>query len=84
MARFQLSSLREFREVAHAPAHFTSAIAILAGIVYTPQYLDLFNRVIEAWYSAAPGIFITISSARDARVPGYAHLAGLRQAEHDG
>jgi 4-hydroxybenzoyl-CoA thioesterase/acyl-CoA thioester hydrolase len=46
-----------------------------AGIVYTPAYFDLFNVVVEQWYSAALGLdyYATI---RDRKIGlGYGHAS---------
>ena len=46
-----------------------------AGIVYTPEYFDLFNGVIEDWYGAALGIpYHTLIGARRTGL-GYAHAS---------
>jgi len=46
-----------------------------AGIVYTPEYLNLFNGVIEEWYSAELGIpFHELVGKRRTGL-GYAHIS---------
>jgi acyl-CoA thioesterase FadM len=46
-----------------------------AGIVYTPEYLDIFNGTIEDWYAAALGIphHHLVRTRRTGL--GYAHLS---------
>lgn len=46
-----------------------------AGIVYTPNYFDIFNGVIEDWYPAALGLDYH-AYMRDRRIGvGYAHAS---------
>lgn len=46
-----------------------------AGIVYTPEYFNLFNGVIEDWYGAALGIpYHALIGARRTGL-GYVHVA---------
>ncbi|WFU20685.1 thioesterase family protein [Bradyrhizobium sp. CB3481] len=46
-----------------------------AGIVYTPEYLNLFNGVIEDWYGAALGIpYHELVRMRRTGL-GYAHVS---------
>lgn len=46
-----------------------------AGIVYTPNYFDIFNRVIEEWYSAELGLsYYTLIGQRKIGL-GYVHTS---------
>jgi len=46
-----------------------------AGIVYTPEYLNLFNGVIEDWYGEALGVSYHELVGRRRTGLGYAHVA---------
>ena len=57
MARFESLTLSELPSGiwrTRLPVRFGSCDP--AGIVYTPEYLNLFNGVIEDWYDAALGL----------------------------
>ena len=46
-----------------------------AGIVYTPEYLNLFNGVIEDWYSEALGLSYHELVGKRRIGLGYAHVS---------
>jgi 4-hydroxybenzoyl-CoA thioesterase/acyl-CoA thioester hydrolase len=46
-----------------------------AGIVYTPEYLNLFNGVIEDWYGEALGISYHELVGKRRTGLGYAHVS---------
>src|SRR3954447_6565831 len=46
-----------------------------AGIVYTPEYLNLFNGVIEDWYGAALGVSYHDLVGKRRTGLGYAHVS---------
>jgi 4-hydroxybenzoyl-CoA thioesterase/acyl-CoA thioester hydrolase len=76
MARFEplmLSSLPGGIWRTRLPVRFGSCDP--AGIVYTPEYLNLFNGVIEDWYGEALGLPYRELVVRRRTGLGYAHVS---------
>jgi acyl-CoA thioesterase FadM len=76
MARFESLTLSELPSGVwrtRLPVRFGSCDP--AGIVYTPEYLNLFNGVIEDWYGGALGIpYHELVGTRKIGL-GYAHVS---------
>jgi acyl-CoA thioesterase FadM len=76
MARFESLALSELPS-----GVWRSRIAVRfgscdpAGIVYTPEYLNLFNGVIEDWYSEALGLSYHELVGKRRTGLGYAHVS---------
>ena len=76
MARFEplrLSELPNGVWRSRIPVRFGSCDP--AGIVYTPEYLNLFNGVIEDWYGEALGISYHDLVGKRRTGLGYAHVS---------
>jgi acyl-CoA thioesterase FadM len=76
MARFEplvLSSLPGGVWRTRLPVRFGSCDP--AGIVYTPEYLNLFNGVIEDWYGEALGLSYRELVVKRRTGLGYAHVS---------
>lgn len=76
MARFESLTLRELPNGiwrTRIPVRFGSCDP--AGIVYTPEYLNLFNGVIEDWYGDALGLPYHELVGKRRTGLGYAHVS---------
>ena len=86
MARFESMTLSELPGGVwrtRLPVRFGSCDP--AGIVYTPEYLNLFNGVIEDWYGDALGLPYHELVGTLANRPWLcARLGGFRQAQQHG
>ena len=76
MARFEPLTLPELPGAiwrTRLPVRFGSCDP--AGIVYTPEYLNLFNGVVEDWYGEALGISYHELVGKRRTGLGYAHVS---------
>src|SRR5436190_6672491 len=76
MARFESMTLSELPGgVCRTRLRIRFGSCDPAGIVYTPEYLDLFSGVIEDWYGEALGISYHELVGKRRTGLGYAHVS---------
>jgi len=76
MARFEALNLADLpRGVWHTRLMVRFGACDPAGIVYTPEYLNLFNGVVEDWYGAALGVSYHELVGKRRTGLGYAHVS---------
>lgn len=76
MARFEPMRLSELpRDVWRSSLRVRFGSCDPAGIIYTPEYLNLFNGMVEDWYAEALGLPYHDLITRRRTGLGYAHVS---------